>query len=579
MNLRFTVITILAIATIGCAFLGHLEAGRNATSGAGQTVGEGWLYVNAVASTMSIFPRGAGVAVNSPVLLQTARVLALLTAALAAIEIWRHYFYRAASRLCLKIWRGHTLICGFGRKGRRLAAVLGKETKKCAVIEKNSDQATLNLCQRLGVSLLDGDPSDVIIMKMAGVKRAATVFVVCGRDQTNIEIAMQILASYRKAGAKQPFQCHVHVVRLALLELLQRQTWLENEVGGFELRFFNIHQNAARLLFFDHPLEGDSSAFDPDRQFDVHLIIMGFKDLGEAILLQAAAIGHFPGNKKLKVTVVCSNSTAREKDFLSRQPHIGTIIDLEFAECPPIERTNPLGNSFPDESAQARTIVVVALEDDAENVTSALRVANWRGDRNIPVLVQIAEQEGLASLVATNENRLAEQNIATFGAIEQVFGPEMLLGVPLDKIARAIHESYLRNYPPAPGAPLSPSQKPWDQLPEDFKQANRAQADHIEVKLHVIGCERVSGNSNAGFSFTEDEVETLAIMEHKRWIADRLLAGWVYADETDKTKKYHASLVPWEKLQDAEKQKDRDAVLAIPELLAEAGCMIRRRTG
>jgi hypothetical protein len=52
--------------------------------------------------------------------------------------------------------------------------------------------------------------------------------------------------------------------------------------------------------------------------------------------------------------------------------------------------------------------------------------------------------------------------------------------------------------------------------------------------------------------------------------------GWTYTPETDKAKKLHNCLVLWDKLPDAEKEKDRVLVRGIPVILARAGYAIVR---
>ena len=73
------------------------------------------------------------------------------------------------------------------------------------------------------------------------------------------------------------------------------------------------------------------------------------------------------------------------------------------------------------------------------------------------------------------------------------------------------------------------------------------------------------------FEFPGTFLEKLAIMEHERWMRLKLAAGWKPAPKTVKNKKLHADLVPWEKLSEAAKGKDRDFVLVIPGILAKAG--------
>jgi len=67
--------------------------------------------------------------------------------------------------------------------------------------------------------------------------------------------------------------------------------------------------------------------------------------------------------------------------------------------------------------------------------------------------------------------------------------------------------------------------------------------------------------------FSKDEIETLAIIEHNRWMAHRYLHGWDFGTERDDQLKLHPSLIPWEILSESERQKDRDTILRIKTLL------------
>ena len=54
----------------------------------------------------------------------------------------------------------------------------------------------------------------------------------------------------------------------------------------------------------------------------------------------------------------------------------------------------------------------------------------------------------------------------------------------------------------------------------------------------------------------------------------KLEAGWVYGTETDRIKKTHKCLLPWDQLPDSEKEKDRELVRGIPKIVARAGFAI-----
>jgi hypothetical protein len=148
----------------------------------------------------------------------------------------------------------------------------------------------------------------------------------------------------------------------------------------------------------------------------------------------------------------------------------------------------------------------------------------------------------------------------------------------VERIARVIHERYLaeqtRN-----GAPSgsTPAMVAWADLDEDLRQANRAQARDIEAKLARIACTvGPAGTDEGPFAFTATELEMLAVDEHARWSEQRRAAGWSYGEVRDDRAKQHPSLVPWEHLSEAERDKDRDAVLGIPPVLAAAGLRARR---
>jgi hypothetical protein len=146
-----------------------------------------------------------------------------------------------------------------------------------------------------------------------------------------------------------------------------------------------------------------------------------------------------------------------------------------------------------------------------------------------------------------------------------------------EQLSRAIHDNYLREQQDK-RPPDDPAMQPWEQLQEDLKESNRQQVDQIAEKLKAIGCEMlpVPGREPARFEFTPEELKFLSQMEHRRWMEEKLKGGWQYGPIKDPVKKTHPCLVPWEDLPEDEREKDRQAVRVIPELLAKAGFETRR---
>jgi len=71
--------------------------------------------------------------------------------------------------------------------------------------------------------------------------------------------------------------------------------------------------------------------------------------------------------------------------------------------------------------------------------------------------------------------------------------------------------------------------------------------------------------------FSMKEIEKMAVMEHGRWIVERLRAGWRYGPHRRPKEKMSPYLTPWNELPDEVKEYDRIVIREYPEVLAKAG--------
>lgn len=147
-------------------------------------------------------------------------------------------------------------------------------------------------------------------------------------------------------------------------------------------------------------------------------------------------------------------------------------------------------------------------------------------------------------------------------------------------LARAIHESYRdRQEEKGETRETNASMVPWDQLPENLKESNRRQADHIGIKLKAIGCSiaPMTDWDAKPFKFSKEEIDLMARMEHERWMSERLQAGWTFKEkEKNIEKKTSPDLVPTEKLTEDAKELDQNPVEDLPIYLAKVGFQIYR---
>ncbi len=144
----------------------------------------------------------------------------------------------------------------------------------------------------------------------------------------------------------------------------------------------------------------------------------------------------------------------------------------------------------------------------------------------------------------------------------------------LEDLAEATHEIY-REGLKMRGVQTETSSVAYADLPENFKEQNRQNVRDIPAKLASAGYAMIPARSNEPpFNFPGDALERLAEMEHERWMQAKLADNWKCARKTNNARKLNQSLVPWSKLSQEEKEKDRDLVRGIPDILARAGFAI-----
>jgi len=139
----------------------------------------------------------------------------------------------------------------------------------------------------------------------------------------------------------------------------------------------------------------------------------------------------------------------------------------------------------------------------------------------------------------------------------------------LERVGEVIHTKYLQEnrY-----KSIDPAMMPWEELREDLKESNRLQVDYAEKILRTAGYSVWDAEGMIEFPvFSMKEIEKMAVMEHGRWIVERLRAGWRYGPHRRPKEKMSPYLTPWNELPDEVKEYDRIVIREYPEVLAKAG--------
>jgi hypothetical protein len=488
--------------------------------------------------------------------------VAVVIAGYTALLLWQRQF-----RLRSSVLKGnHTIIGGLSGVGLELAEDAAREGERVVVIDPQLSGTAIR-AEQSGASVILGSPSDPQVLRKAGVQRATLLFAATDDDLANIAAVVQA----RKAVPGRPLRAFVHIADPQLRVQLRRQRTFSSD-GPTPATIFNVFDNSARLLLRDYPL--DHVRVRPESEQVVQLIVIGFGHLGEAVLTRAALMGHYANLKRLQSVVIDRHAERNERLFRNRYPRFADIADARFmqldAEDPAVQAQ--IG-ALCDDPARTISTIVISFDDPLRELSIALSLLDGlRG--YAPIRLRLNDDSGLAAL------RPSEQ-ITGFGSIHDACKRHNWLNPDLDAIARRLHEDYRANLLPAErSAPKKRSSYPWDLLDDDLVESNRQAADHILVKLRAVGCHTTARGNEDDLNelvdhFEGAEIELLANMEHRRWRAERFLAGWTLGPK-DVEKRLSPYLVEWDALPADIQDYNRESVREIPGLLRSVNLEIRR---
>ncbi|MBL8890932.1 MAG: NAD-binding protein [Planctomycetaceae bacterium] len=97
------------------------------------------------------------------------------------------------------------------------------------------------------------------------------------------------------------------------------------------------------------------------------------------------------------------------------------------------------------------------------------------------------------------------------------------------------------------------SRAAWDQCDEWKRASNRSSAAHAVLKVAQLGL-RITGYSTkpsttpTAIVITPELEERLRMMEHYRWVAERLLTGWRFDEDNSEVNRTRWQIAPWSEL-------------------------------
>jgi hypothetical protein len=252
------------------------------------------------------------------------------------------------------------------------------------------------------------------------------------------------------------------------------------------------------------------------------------------------------------------------------------------------------------------------LNIDRGVLRAFLHISNYyHGVRSMEAIISMSMLAGRKKYERSSLPSAAQLNVHVDGdEFLKLANSIILEGQTLEKLAQASHNIFYsklkekgyrfgltRNHEgPVKTHPLFIE---YEKLSEYYKESNRENVRDIPEKLARIDCVMtVASADKVSYKLEEKEIEYLAELEHDRYIEHAVRNGWHYGDAKEKLFPVDPTLLPWvkmtkeetdrkypleiansiglEELPEFEKEKDRELIEAIPDILEKAGFIVEK---
>lgn len=494
--------------------------------------------------------------------------LGVFTASIAAYLIK----FDRLDALRVRGMHGHVVVCGLGATGGLLAQAFQRDGYSVLAIEKSEDNPHIGAAREAGAVVLVGDAARTEVLRRARVDRAAHIVIVAGADATNVEIAAAARALVQDSTAS--VSCSAQIEDPELWYALRG--WDVGTQDRVRLEFFNVTELGARALLARHsPFTGGAEAArTPPRVLIVGSGALGQHLIGQMVRQWRDVDGE--ARPPLPIALVDADVDRVTEDLYHRHPELRTLAAISAHAMDLRSTTFQRGAFLFDDAGHcAVTHAYVCLDEEGLAISTALLLLNHLRQYGVHVMVRTNREAGLAALLRAvgDQGARGASHLHVFSLLDQACRPEFVLRGTNEVLARALHQDYLLQA----STDRNPSAVPWDDLPLDFKESNRRQADHIATKLDAVRCHIVPLTALEGdaFTFAPAEIEQLAEMEHERWVAERRAQGWTRGPR-DPTQKTNPSLISWAELDEPAREMNRSSVRRLPFFLNRAGFTAQR---
>lgn len=417
----------------------------------------------------------------------------------------------------------------------RDAVILSEEI--ASVVRKKLGKS-LSQNRRNRIVVYHGERTDVKEITALNIAEAEEVFILpnplsSDSDSQNLDV-VKTIANICNEKERKGLKCTVVFKEDTVVTCFERSDVDESVKNNLVFNPVIYSDSIARALLSGHvygngfldrePITADSSKY-------IDLFIFGLGEIGCGLFRQVVRQLHFPNYDKVKSRINLVGSDADFAYFRARFREFVTVAEDEIdqsildirlrsflmADTSVIE--SALYNAISDPDSMVT--IAVCSEDSSQALKQMISLPRTVFEQRIPVWVYKPDSHSLTDLMRKNSYY---SNIVVFGDNVPLFLDEdsLLVAQRINWVYSEFSETkQIPTELPGEDEWKEKWVPTWESLSISKKWSNLHHSDSIPIKLRSLGI-----NSSTKMNLTNDLVELLAKVEHNRWVAEILLAGY-----------------------------------------------------
>lgn len=477
---------------------------------------------------------------NVNILLNISRWLIFITFLLVSFRLFvtivtpRFFLYKKI-HYCYK---DHIIVCGLNEISMEL--INRYYNQQMVIITDENNQYIESLKQRK-IKFIIGEPTDSEILNIANINKASCLYAIIDEDKKNVEIAQAAFSFLKenKSKEKKLLKCYTIIKDRGLKDVLGDSALFKYTVKDGEKFFFDgilLNMNEFGIRY---SICKNIQQILPNRTQNLDILIVGLSDKSENVIFSLAHCLTME-RKNISFTVVEKNKEKIDI-FQNKYPFITQFSNFEYLYDIPRQR------KFAS--------IFMCVENQLESIKKAVSIRYDIGE-NSPVIFTFCDNpEDLHEALNKSGKGivpLIERNIHLINSFEEAFEYVVDLNAKIEEMAEKAHNIWRTS-----------EKDEYKLLSEHFKQSNRNQVLDNYIRAFLLTGKTFNALLTQQISITasEHDKETLAMMEHRRWMIEKLVCGWRYGEKRDDDFKRRPNLKLWEdNLSDENKKKDFKAI-------------------